>query len=170
MPLILLRHTRPDVAPGICYGRTDLGLAPCFDATAQVAVDELPEVARIVTSPLSRCHRLAARIAAARGLALEIDPRIVEMDFGRWEGKPWAEIPRAELDAWAADFEGGRPHGGENPAQLATRVCAALEALGPEPTLWVTHSGVVRAVCASLAIHSGWNTDLDFGCWLQLDP
>ena len=28
MELYLIRHPRPDVAPGTCYGQTDLGLAP----------------------------------------------------------------------------------------------------------------------------------------------
>ena len=27
MELHLIRHPRPDVAPGVCYGRSDLGLA-----------------------------------------------------------------------------------------------------------------------------------------------
>ncbi|WP_424933249.1 alpha-ribazole phosphatase family protein [Amaricoccus macauensis] len=170
MPLIVLRHTKPDVAPGTCYGRTDLALATCFEETARAAHAGLPPVARIVSSPLSRCLRLAEWIAQARNLPLEIDPRIVEMDFGRWEGTPWAEISRPELDAWAADFEGARPHGGESVAMLAERVSRALEGLGPEPTLWVTHSGVFRAVCAIRGIDDGWDTQLDFGCWVSVEP
>ena len=117
----------------------------------------LPPVARVVTSPRRRCRLLAEAIAAARGLELGEDARLAEMDFGAWEGRRWDALPRAELDAWAADFEGARPHGGESVAMLAARVGAALAAAEPAdpPVLWVTHSGVVRAACALAGVAGG---------------
>lgn len=169
MSLTLLRHTRPDIAEGICYGRSDLALAACFETSAAAALAGLPQVGEVISSPLSRCLRLAERIAGVRRLPLRIEPRIVEMDFGSWEGQPWAEIPRAELDAWAADFEGARPHGGESPAMLAARVKEALEETGSGPVLWVTHAGVVRAACALRGAREGWETRLPFGTWLTLE-
>lgn len=132
-------------------------------------IEGLPEASRIVASPLTRCRRLAELVAQARDLPLEIDPRISEMNFGRWEGRSWLSIPRHELDAWARDLLGARPHGGESPSLLAERVGEALRDVGPEPTLWVTHSGVVRAVCALADLQKGWNTSLDFGEWISLD-
>ena len=170
MSLILLRHTRPDVAEGVCYGRTDLPPADDFETAASAVIAGLPDVSRVVTSPLVRCARLAERIAAARDLDPETDPRIVEMDFGSWERTAWNAIPRDELDAWAADFHRARPHGGESVAMLAARVGAALDetmATDP-PILWVTHAGVVRAACAARAVERGWETRLDFGRWLVL--
>jgi len=165
--LILLRHTRPDVAEGVCYGRSDLGLAACFDAEAGRLAAELPEVARVVTSPLGRCRRLAERIAAARGLPLAVEARLIEMDFGRWEGVAWDDIPRRELDAWAADLLHARPHGGETVAELAARTEAALAALscGPRPVLAVTHAGVIKAVRARGAGPAAWQGTLGFGGW-----
>jgi alpha-ribazole phosphatase len=172
--VILLRHTRPAVADGICYGRSDLGLAADFDAARTAILRDLPEVARVVTSPLSRCRRLAEAIAEARGLDLATDARLAEMDFGRWEGRAWAAIPRAELDAWAADFHGARPHGGESVAMLAARVEAALAEAPTErpPVLWVAHSGIARAAAALTGRAEGWDTALGFGAWLDLsdDP
>ena len=35
MGLMLVRHTRPDVAPGVCYGRTDLDVAASFSAECE---------------------------------------------------------------------------------------------------------------------------------------
>lgn len=170
MPVILLRHTRPAVAEGACYGRTDLALGPEFEAEAAALLAGLPAVARIVSSPLRRCLLLAERIAAARDLELATDARIVEFDFGRWEGMLWAEIPRAEIDAWAADFQGARPHGGESVAMLAERVGAALSATpaSDPPVLWVCHAGVARAACGILGRAKGWDTRLGFGDWLDL--
>ncbi|MGY6412047.1 MAG: alpha-ribazole phosphatase [Alkalilacustris sp.] len=167
MAVILVRHTRPAVAEGTCYGRTDLALAPCFAAEAARLVEALPPVRRVVTSPLSRCSRLAGAIAGARGVVLETDPRLIEMDFGRWEGQPWDAIPRAELDAWAADLLHARPHGGETVAELAARAWAALEdiARGPRPALAVTHAGVIKAARAARQGKAAWHGTLPFGGW-----
>ncbi len=170
MPVIALRHSRPAVAEGICYGRTDLGLAADFEEAAAAILARLPAVAAVRTSPLARCRRLAEHIADARGLPLATDPRLVEMDFGSWENRAWAAIPRDELDAWAADFDHARPHGGESVAMLAGRVREALAAAeaGEPPVLWVTHSGVIRAACALLGRAPGWETRVDFGAWVDL--
>jgi alpha-ribazole phosphatase len=168
--VILLRHTRPAVADGVCYGRTDLALAASFEDELVVVLAGLPPVARVLTSPLGRCRRLAAAIADARGLPLSVDPRLAEMDFGAWEGRQWSALPRAELDAWAADFHGARPHGGESVAMLAARVAAALADAppGPPPALWVAHAGVARAAAALAGRADGWDTRLGFGRWLDL--
>ncbi len=165
--MIILRHTRPDGHEGLCYGRTDLALAPDFEADAAAILAGLPPVSAIRSSPLSRCLRLAERIAAARRLPLATDPRLAEFDFGAWEGRAWADIPRAELDAWAADFRHARPHGGETVAELGARVAAALAEATPG-TLWVAHAGVARAAAAVLGHAGGWEMRLGFGRWLDL--
>ena len=54
------------------------------------------------------------------------DERLREFDFGTWEGVRWDAIPRAELDAWAADFFHARPHGGESVHMLRERVETAI--------------------------------------------
>jgi alpha-ribazole phosphatase len=70
------------------------------------------------------------------------------MNFGAWEGQRWADIARAELDAWTADFWGYRVGGsGESVGAFMSRVAAAFDALPwAENTLWITHAGVIRAV------------------------
>lgn len=170
MALILLRHTRPVGADGLCYGRTDLDLAPGFDGEVARLAASLPPFARILTSPLSRCLRLAMALGAARGLPATPDPRLIEMDFGAWENRPWSAIPRAELDAWAADLTGARPHGGETVAQLAARTRAALtDALtGPRPTLMVTHAGVIKSALHPARGDAAWQAQLGFGDWIEL--
>ncbi len=165
--MIVLRHTRPAGHEGLCYGRSDLALGPDFEAEAAAILAGLPAVAAVRSSPLTRCLRLAERIGAARGLEVAIDPRLAELDFGAWEGRAWAEIPRGELDAWAADFHGARPHGGETVDELAARVAVALAEAAPG-TLWVAHAGIARAAAALLSRAGGWETRLDFGRWLDL--
>lgn len=171
MGLILLRHTAPDVAPGTCYGRLDLPPGPGFEAEAAEVIARLPRVTRILSSPLTRCRALAGRIGAARGLAVEIDPRLVEIDFGRWEGLAWDDVPRDELDAWAADFHHARPHGGESVAMFTRRVAAFLAAeRAARDCLAVTHAGLMRAALHLLGRDETWVCRFAFGETLTLSP
>lgn len=171
MALILLRHTRPERAEGTCYGRTDMQLDDSFAAEAARIAAELPDVTRILSSPLSRCHRLAQAVAQSRDLAVELDERLIEMDFGAWENTPWDAIPRDQLDDWMGDFLGARPHGGESVQQLYDRVTAALSdaAQGPGPALVVTHAGVIKAAKTARGDENGWQSDIAFGGWVQVD-
>ncbi len=170
MPLILVRHTRPAVAEGICYGMTDLSLAPTFQEEAARIIEALPPAERLVTSPLRRCRLLAERIGAARNLAPVIDARLREMDFGAWEGVPWASIPRAELDAWAADFLHARPHGGESVHMLRERTGAALDEYRRSGLshVVVTHAGVIKAARVHGGEPEGWRSSVDFGGMVRL--
>lgn len=170
MALTLLRHTRPDVAAGTCYGASDIPLAASFAAEADALAGSLPHIDRIVTSPLSRCLHLAEHLAIRTGSAFSVDVRLREMDFGSWEGGLWQDIPRVEIDAWAADFMQAQPHGGESVAMLRDRTREALAALRglDGHTLIVTHAGVIKAALAvdlTAASHAG---TIGFGCFVTL--
>jgi len=144
--LYLIRHPLPDVAPGICYGRTDLGLAEDAAAVAARLRAHLPTEAPLYSSPLQRCRLLAQALHPAPSF----DARLVEMDFGAWEMRAWQDIDRAALDAWAADPGGFAPPGGESPRQMWQRVAEFHEALlatGAAEAVLVVHSGVIKALC-----------------------
>ena len=172
MGVVLVRHTRPVVPEGVCYGITDLDLAPTFDDEAAAIVAALPPAERLVSSPLRRCRRLAERIGVARGLAPAFDDRLREFDFGAWEGVPWDAIPRAELDAWAADFFHARPHGGESVTMLSERVRSAIADYRRSGLthLAVTHSGVIKAALAQSGHADGWQAGVEFGGLVHLPP
>ena len=166
MGLTFLRHTTPDVAKGMCYGMTDLSLAGSFAVEVSEILSGLTKIKRVVSSPLQRCATLAKRVAEHHEVEMDIVNGLREMDFGRWEMVPWDDIPREELDEWAANFLDARPHGGESVAQLRERVQSTLQAIS-DNTLVVTHSGVIRAA-AALSDHSeGWNFDIKYGQWVQ---
>ena len=168
--LILVRHTRPAVADGVCYGMTDLDLAATFEQETERVVETLPTAQRLVTSPLHRCRRLAERIGTAQGLVPAIDERLREMDFGAWEGVRWDDIPRAELDAWAADFLYARPHGGENVYMLRERTRAAIDDYRRSGLshIVVTHHGVIKAAVARNGDPQAWKTHVEFGGSIRL--
>ena len=168
--LILVRHTRPAIPENVCYGATDLDVAATFEEEAARVIEALPPAERLVTSPLRRCRLLAERIGAARALVPAIDVRLREMDFGAWEGMPWESVPRAELDAWAADFLHARPHGGESVHMLWERAGAALgdyRRSGLSHVV-VTHAGVIKAARVRSGEPEGWRSNVDFGGVIRL--
>ena len=170
MPVRLVRHTKPLVEDGICYGRTDLDVASSFQTEADKVLARLPRPEIVVSSPLRRCWRLAEHIASAFELPVQLDQRVQEMDFGRWENTPWANVPRSELDAWSADFLHARPHGGESVAMLLARVTDALSEYqaSEQEHIIVTHAGVIKAALADGDEASHFASNVDFGAIVGL--
>ena len=143
MQLYLIRHPQPEIATGICYGRSDLPLRTPW--TAETLRERLPAGVKIVSSPLQRC----ASFAAALSSDFSTDVRLTELDFGAWEMQAWDVIPREQIDAWTADPLGFDGHGGESVAQMQARVRLALADLDSD-CVWVTHAGVMKLVLAEL--------------------
>ena len=165
MSVTLVRHTRPDVDSGICYGQTDLDVAASFPDDMRRVLTRMDPFDVLVTSPLRRCRRLAEAIGANFDVEPRIDGRIQEMDFGAWEGRAWSDIPAAELDEWAADFLHARPHGGESVAMLRARALEALHDFrrSGKKHVVVTHAGVIRAALARDDTPAGFAASVDYG-------
>ena len=142
--LILIRHPPTSAPRGTCYGRRDFPLAPAADAAVVAALAALPTGRPVLSSPAPRCMGLARRLAARDGGCAHAEPRIQELDFGTWEGRPWDRIARAESDPWAADPWRVAPPDGETFAALHRRVAEALAA-APDGAILVTHAGPIRA-------------------------
>jgi len=145
MILHLIRHPKPLIDPGICYGRLDVA-AEAPELLAAKLRPLLSPGLPVWSSPLRRC----AELALSLDIGTQLDARLAEMDFGAWEGRPWDDIPRAELDAWAADVAGYAPPGGESPLALQRRVLAFVDELAVPEAVIVTHAGVIRVLLAHL--------------------
>lgn len=151
-PCWLARHAAVCLPEGLCYGASDVPADPAqTDAAAAALAVELPQGVALWVSALGRAGQLAQALGHLRpdlGPA-RVDPRLNEMDFGRWELRPWQAIGEAGMAAWMADFEHHRPGGGESLRALLDRVHAAAQdarAQAPAPGLvWITHAGVIRA-------------------------
>lgn len=156
MRLYLIRHPQPEVAAGVCYGRSDLSVPVqrALDAASALA-PRLPRDAVLWSSPAARCAALAEYLASALGTTVRYDARLLEMDFGAWEMQPWDAIARAEVDAWAADTVGYRPGGGERVLDVAERVKSFHDGLKTDgrDAVLVCHAGVIRLLLAALAHH-----------------
>ena len=149
MTLWLARHAQPLVAPGVCYGRSNLAADAAATAqSAQALAAALPHGVPVIVSPLQRCEQLAHALLGLRpDLTAKTDARLQEMDFGRWEGRVWADIEPAQLKAWTDDFAAYRAGGtGESVQLFMARVAAVFDTLDrTRASCWLTHAGVIRA-------------------------
>lgn len=152
-----MRHPKPAVEPGVCYGSLDVG-TDADDAAALLARlrSILPRTAALASSPLRRCADLARALHADGWAAPQFDARLAEMNFGNWEGCRWDAIARDQIDAWSADVAGFRPPGGETVTELAQRAAAALRELAERHAragalVAITHAGVLQTAPRMLA-------------------
>jgi probable phosphoglycerate mutase len=99
-------------------GRTDLPLTERGERNARALGERLRGMtfAKVFTSPLQRAVRTCE--LAGFGAVAEIDPDLVEWDYGEYEGRRTAEI-RTERPDWQL-FRDGCP-GGESPDQVGAR-------------------------------------------------
>jgi alpha-ribazole phosphatase len=146
--LWLWRHPRAMGAGGRCIGRTDLRVDPRRSkrlAHRVRATARRHGLARLVfTSPLARCHAVGAWLARW-GWRHVVDTRLLELDFGDWDGRPWPTISEAEVTAWSADLLHHPPGGGEPLAKLLERV-QSFCADAPPDALAITHAGWMQAL------------------------
>ena len=86
-------------------------------------------------------------------MPLQLDPRLLELDFGDWDGLDWDQVPRAELDRWAADPLFFAPPGGESGSALVERITAVQADLlaRNRSCLLVSHGGPLRLLGPMLA-------------------
>lgn len=176
--LWLARHARPLIASGTCYGALDVAADPALTlAAAQALAGELPQRMGVQVSPLQRCQQLADALQGLRpDLFFATDAGLREMDFGSWEGVAWADIPRAAVEAWTADFATHCFGGKESANDVLVRVSVAWDARKPgADTLWITHAGVAQAAALlqagtrHVAQASDWpTTGLPCGGWITL--
>ena len=173
------RHPRAIGAEGRCIGHTDLAVDP---RKARRLAHRIRDTAcrhglprEVWVSPLMR-SREVGRVLRRWGFVVHVDARLMELNFGPWDGQPWSAIAWSEVEAWQADLlhhvPGGGGHGsqdgqrdqgsqgsqrgrvgqGESLAQLAARVQAFVQAFVQEteavaaPRLLVTHGGWLNAL------------------------
>jgi alpha-ribazole phosphatase len=152
MEIYLIRHTKPFIENGICYGQTDVPVDEVFFAQqAEQIISLLPhKIAAIYSSPLSRCSRLAKYIQQEKYPGVEImnNGLLMEMNFGIWENKKWNDLDQGELGMWMKDFVDKPTPGGENYINLFARAIQSFEQISKNnlPAIVVTHSGVIRSI------------------------
>jgi broad specificity phosphatase PhoE len=105
-------------------GRTDLPLTERGELDARKLGERLCglEFAQVLTSPLQRASRTCE--LAGFAATAQIDPDLVEWNYGDYEGRRTAEILQSRPD-WRL-FRDGCP-GGESPAEVGVRADRVIE-------------------------------------------
>jgi probable phosphoglycerate mutase len=97
MNILLVRHGETTWnREGRYQGRTDIPLSETGQAQVQRLGDRLRNVpiAAAIASPLSRAKTTAEAVLAGHTLTLELDPGLLEISHGAWEGKLASEVER----------------------------------------------------------------------------
>jgi alpha-ribazole phosphatase len=155
MRLILLRHGQTGLS-GRYVGSSDV---PLSEEGREQILDLRPglgalQIDVLLASPMLRCTQSARLLDL--GLPVQLDPDLREIDFGRWEGKTFAEIEAQDpalVQHWASGTDDFRFPDGEATAGFVSRVDAVknrLLASDAKTMLLVTHGGVIRSLICGL--------------------
>lgn len=151
---------------GLIQGRIDAPLTELGVEQARLLAEALSSVepALLVTSPLLRAAQTAAEIGRRCGVDVKTDDRLLELDYGDWDGRRLADIDPHDWVAWRDDPTRTLP-GGESVPAVRERIASfCREHLDGRTVVAVSHvtpikAAVVWALGADDTI--GWRTHLD---------
>jgi len=167
--VLLVRHGLTAMTGPVLAGHTPgVHLDERGRAQAEAVAARLVPVplAAAVTSPLERCVETAQAVLAGRSLVSSIEPRLAEVRYGDWTGKPLKDLAKQPL--WrvvqahpsAAVFPGAE---GEALAGAQSRAVSAVRewdariaaSAGPD-AVWLacSHGDIIKAILAdALGLH-----------------
>jgi alpha-ribazole phosphatase len=170
MEFALIRHTRCDIAAGVCYGQLDISLAGTAAADIDLTLSRVPRVDVVFSSPSRRCHSLAQALALRDACEIRTSADLRELNFGAWEGLRWEDVPRALSDEWTADTWHRAPPEGESESRLWQRTARVAEELlqlrGAKRIGVVSHGGPLRHLHCMLSgkpASERWSWSCGFG-------
>lgn len=128
----------------------------------------------VVTSPLERASGTAASIAVALDTAVAVDERLIELDYGEWDGRAHHEVSAEEWTAWRDD-PSFAPPGGESLQEVRQRVVSFSEEWLRRDTsvVAVSHvSPIKEAFAWALGVDNGvtFRSFLDLASFTRVGP
>jgi probable phosphoglycerate mutase len=181
--ILLIRHGHvAGIDPPRFRGRadlplTDLGAEQAAKAARRVGATWTPSI--VYTSPLGRCVKTGAAIAAACRIPSQILPGLIDLDYGEWQGKSREEAKVADpslLAGWLATPDHVRFPDGETLQDLAARtsgVMRLLQTRGDDETIvLVGHDSVNRVMLSQwlmMPLASYWRIVQDPCCINEIE-
>jgi probable phosphomutase (TIGR03848 family) len=170
---LLIRHGLTDAVGHQMTGH-DAGVH--LNATGRDQAASLPvrlgyvPIGAIYASPLERTTQTAQPIADARGLRVDVDPRLIEVDFGGWTGRRFADMaPDPYWQRYNTVRSATRPPAGESLLDVQQRAVEAVlemcERHADEHVVIVSHGDVLRAILLYFL-----GMPIDFVLRLELSP
>ncbi len=155
--VLLVRHGKTPTTGSVLPGRAP-GLSLSDEgrdqaATAARRLTELDRVTAIYASPLERTRETAAPIAEALGLEIQIEPGLLECEFGGWTGRELKEL--FKLPEWRqvqSSPSTFRFPDGESFNEMQLRISSAIAAIVArhpgETVVAVSHADPIKAAVA----------------------
>lgn len=152
--LIVVRHAQSEGNLGKFFtGQVNVNLTPTghiqAERTAKL-LDEYP-IDLILSSPLVRVQQTALHTAERRGMGITLNPGLLEINGGIWEGHNAEEFKATYPDdwnLWDTDFINVTCPGGESICDLIHRITVAFDQIVrayPDKTVAVfTHATPIR--------------------------
>lgn len=156
MEVYLTRHGQTDMNKNsLMQGRSDPPLNETGIAQAKAAGEKLKGITfdAVYASPLQRAVLTASLISGFPEEQIITDERIVEADFGRYEGCKYSGMGPAMTAYWACPEIFPAPKTVETIAQMTARAHSFLEDLKKQPyerVLLVCHGGIMRVLTGQL--------------------
>jgi probable phosphoglycerate mutase len=173
--IAFVRHGQTEInRDGRLQGRidaplSDLGVEQARALGTAFASDD---VTRVLSSPLQRARATATEIAKVAGCDVEVDERLVELDYGDWDGLSLRDLPAGAWERWRAD-PAFAPPGGESLVAVTARVASFCEEYLAEPGIVaVSHvSPIKAAVCIALGVDEQvtWSMQLGLAAISRVD-
>lgn len=163
--VVLLRHGLTAMTGPVLAGRTpgvhldDRGRAQADAVAARLSHVRL---AALVSSPLERCQETIAPIAAAAGLPVTTEPRLVECGYGDWTGQELKKLAKDPLWKVVQSHPSGVTFPGDGGESLRGAQARAVDAvrtwnaqLGPDAAwLACSHADIIKSIVAdALGMH-----------------
>ncbi len=198
MLVYLIRHTKPKIEKGICYGFSDIELANSYQREKQILLDKIEiqlqknkeKITEIIiyTSPLKRCQVLAndlkndLNIKNQNNFVFKVkkNRKLKEMNFGKWELKKWNQINETQLRKWTDNFVTECVPDGESFEVLNKRVIdfwqnkieSKTKIAEPNTIIFVVcHAGVIRSILChvlQIPLRNAFSISINYGSITKL--
>nr|WP_320050014.1 histidine phosphatase family protein [uncultured Desulfuromonas sp.] len=160
--ITLIRHAAiAEELAGYYIGSSDVSLSAKGAQQAERLGQHLnhrarPPIETLWCSPAQRARQTAEPLIRQSVYPVTYDARLLEIDFGDWEGLNFAQILRNDpqrVNQWAAFAEDFCFPGGESLKQFRQRLDDVVEAIQAQQTnhlAIVSHGGVLRGLICRL--------------------
>lgn len=175
MEIYLVRHTSVAVAPGTCYGSSDVDVSDSFEEEAALTKSQLDGIQfnKVFTSPLLRARKLASFCGYPDAI---VDKRLVEYNFGDWELKNYDRLYQesSEFRQWCNNYIHQRSPGGDCLMDQVSRVksfISSVQASGLSRICAFCHGGVLaigRSICEGTSLEDSFSDIPPYGSVLRL--
>ena len=166
--IYIIRHPKVYNPNKLCYGQSEMPLEENFTVQFDWIKEQTnpTEATAFFSSPLRRCTKLASFLSDEN---FAIDNRILDVNFGAWEMKEWAEILPKELEAWQQDFVNYSVKKGECFTDVYERATAFFEEIlvthEQNNLVVVTHASIIRSFVSyvlDFPLENVYNLQLDY--------